>query len=94
MLFMLLLLESEKHRINRGLNSGVCLTSNYAQISSGRGNDAAQLSASLVKVMTKALEQANVELDQLCAIIPKIYQRYRNPTNIYLFNKCYDWKEE
>ncbi|ALH95778.1 beta-ketoacyl synthase N-terminal-like domain-containing protein [Acinetobacter equi] len=65
-----IILESEKHRINRGLNSGVCLTSNYAQISSGRGNDAAQLSASLVKVMTKALEQANVELDQLCAIIP------------------------
>ena len=65
-----LILESEQHRLNRGLNSGVSLKSSYTQISSGRGNDGVQLSASLLKVMNTALAQANVELDQLCSIIP------------------------
>lgn len=65
-----LIIESEKHRQMRGENLGIEITSNYMQISSGRGNDAAQLSASLVKVMDKALEQVNITYDDLCAIIP------------------------
>ncbi|OTG86204.1 beta-ketoacyl synthase [Acinetobacter sp. ANC 4558] len=65
-----MIFESAKHRQARGLNHGVQLTSSYTQISSGRGNDAAQLSANLIKTMNKALDQANISNQQLAAIIP------------------------
>ncbi len=68
--FSALLLESERHREARQMKGGIALTSTYLQISAGRSNDAAQLSASLLKVMNKALEKADVTCDELCAIIP------------------------
>ncbi|NDJ55912.1 beta-ketoacyl synthase [Enterobacteriaceae bacterium 4M9] len=68
--FSALLLESERHREARQVKGGIALTSTYLQISAGRSNDAAQLSASLLKVMNKALEKAEVTCDELCAIIP------------------------
>ncbi len=68
--FSALLLESERHREARQMKGGVALTSTYLQISAGRSNDAAQLSANLLKVMNKALEKAHITCDELCAIIP------------------------
>ncbi|MBV4413071.1 beta-ketoacyl synthase [Enterobacteriaceae bacterium YMB-R22] len=68
--FCAVVLESARHRAARQLAGGIRLTSTYAQISAGRSNDAAQLSANLLKVMNKALEKAGVGCDSLCAVIP------------------------
>lgn len=68
--FCVMLLESERHRAARRLPGGITLTSTYLQISAGRSNDAAQLSANLLKVMNKAIEKAGVTREELCAIIP------------------------
>ncbi|MDO6406137.1 MULTISPECIES: beta-ketoacyl synthase N-terminal-like domain-containing protein [Pantoea] len=65
-----IVLESVRHRHARGLTGGVRLTSDYAQITSGRGNDAGQLSVNLMKVMNKVMEQAGIRYEQLCAILP------------------------
>lgn len=65
-----MVLESARHRHRRGLAGGICLTSAYQQISSGRGNDAAQLSANLLKLMNKVIRNAGIHYEQLCAILP------------------------
>lgn len=68
--FGAMVLESSQHRAARQMAPGVRLRSNYLQISAGRSNDAAQLSANLLKVMNKALEQSLLGHDALAAIIP------------------------
>ena len=65
-----MLLESARHRHARQMPDGVRLTSVYTQTSAGRSNDGAQLSANLLKVMNKALEQADILCGDLAAIIP------------------------
>ncbi|MDN2484581.1 beta-ketoacyl synthase [Kosakonia sacchari] len=65
-----ILLESKAHRQARGINEGVQLKSTYAQISASRSNDLAWLSANIIKVIGKILDDANVGLGDLCAIIP------------------------
>lgn len=65
-----MLLESARHRHARQMPDGVRLTSVYTQTSAGRSNDGAQLSANLLKVMNKALEQADICCGDLAAIIP------------------------
>lgn len=65
-----MVLESVRHRHRRGLAGGIRLNSTYQQISSGRGNDAAQLSASLLKLMNKAIHHVGICYEQLCAILP------------------------
>lgn len=68
--FGVILLESKKHRQARGLNGGVRLKSAYAQISASRSNDSAWLSSNIIKVISKILDEANIGLGDLCAIIP------------------------
>lgn len=68
--FCVMVLERAAHREARQLPAGISLTSSYLQISAGRSNDAAQLSANLLKVMSKAMENAQVACDDLGAIIP------------------------
>lgn len=65
-----MVLESARHRRARGLSHGISLASSYAQISSGRGNDATQLSANWLKVINKAIDKAGISIDSLCAIVP------------------------
>ncbi|WP_434777975.1 beta-ketoacyl synthase N-terminal-like domain-containing protein [Neisseria sp. Ec49-e6-T10] len=68
--FCVMVLESANHRNARQVSGGIKLTSTYAQISASRSNDAAQLATNLLKVMNKAINEANVSCDDLCAIIP------------------------
>ncbi|TCB98635.1 beta-ketoacyl synthase [Kosakonia quasisacchari] len=65
-----ILLESKAHRLARGVNGGIQLKSAYAQISASRSNDSAWLSANIIKVISKVLNDANIGLGDLCAIIP------------------------
>ncbi|MFE4108905.1 beta-ketoacyl synthase N-terminal-like domain-containing protein [Kosakonia sp. YIM B13611] len=65
-----ILLESKAHRLARGVNGGIQLKSAYVQISASRSNDSAWLSANIIKVISKVLNDANVGLGDLCAIIP------------------------
>ncbi|WP_086872023.1 beta-ketoacyl synthase N-terminal-like domain-containing protein [Kosakonia pseudosacchari] len=65
-----ILLESEKHRQARGVNGGIQLKSTYSQISASRSNDSAWLSANIIKVMSKILDEASIKLGDLCAIVP------------------------
>lgn len=65
-----MVLESARHRGTRGLTRGVSLTSCYTQISSGRGNDVAQISTHLLKVINQVIDKASISVDHLCAILP------------------------
>ncbi|MEJ8323840.1 beta-ketoacyl synthase [Kosakonia sacchari] len=65
-----ILLESKAHRQARGINGGIKLKTTYMQISASRSNDSAWLSANIIKVIGKILDDANVGLGDLCAIIP------------------------
>lgn len=68
--FCVLLLESHCHRAARQVTAGVRLQSVYHQIGANRSNDAAYLTANLLKLMRQALHKADVTLQDLCAIIP------------------------
>ncbi|MGD8164435.1 beta-ketoacyl synthase N-terminal-like domain-containing protein [Pantoea sp. FN0307] len=65
-----MLLESRRHRVARQVAAGVRLRSVYNQIGANRNHDAAYLTASLHRLMKKALLHAGVALNELCAIIP------------------------
>ena len=68
--FCVLLLESERHRAARQPGTGIRLRSVYERISPGRRNDTASLTANLLRLMKKTLQQGGVTLQDLCAIIP------------------------
>lgn len=65
-----MLLESRRHRAARRLRGGIRLRSIYEQIGAHRRHDSAWLTASLFRLMQKALQQTGVALADLCAIIP------------------------
>lgn len=65
-----LLLESASHRQARGISGGVRLQTEYTQISARRSNDSTWLSTSMFKVMQKTMKKADVQPEDLCAIIP------------------------
>lgn len=65
-----MLLESRRHRAARQLREGIRLRSVYEQIGANRRHDGAWLTASLFRLMKKALLQTGVALGDLCAIIP------------------------
>ncbi|SFN24141.1 3-oxoacyl-(acyl-carrier-protein) synthase [Izhakiella capsodis] len=68
--FSVLLIESARHRCARQIHGGIRLQTTYSQISAGRSNDSAWLSANTVKVMQSAMKKAQRNTDELCAIIP------------------------
>ena len=68
--FSAILLESAGHRQARGITGGVRLQTAYTQISARRSNDSTWLSTSMFKVMQKAMKNAEIGPEDLCAIIP------------------------
>lgn len=68
--FCVLLLESHRHRAARQITAGVRLQSVYQQIGANRSNDAAYLTANLLKLIRQVLHKAEVTVQDLCAIIP------------------------
>ncbi len=68
--FNALLLESASHRRARGVEEGIRLQTAYTQISARRSNDITWLSTSMFKVMQKAIKNAGISPQDLCAIIP------------------------
>ncbi|WLI78605.1 beta-ketoacyl synthase N-terminal-like domain-containing protein [Kosakonia sp. H02] len=65
-----MLLERNGYRRARNMHGGIRLSSAYMQISANRSNDMAWLSANMLKVMRTVLNQADITLQDLCAIIP------------------------
>lgn len=68
--FSAIVLESASHRQNRGVVGGIRLQTAYTQISARRSNDSTWLSTSMFKVMQKAMKNADIHPEDLCAIIP------------------------
>lgn len=68
--YSVLVLESAAFREARGMEPGIKLISSYRQVSSVRGNNAAQLPSQIAKIINQVSTQANISLDDLCAIIP------------------------
>lgn len=65
-----MILESHRHRCARQVDEGIRLQSTYLQISAGRSNDAAWMSANILKVMNKAITDTGISVKALGGIIP------------------------
>lgn len=68
--FSVLLIESQRHRQARGLQGGIGLQTCYQQIGFGRSNDGSWLSSNILKVMQSVMKKAELDPQQLCALIP------------------------
>ncbi|HBU8521597.1 TPA: beta-ketoacyl synthase [Klebsiella aerogenes] len=65
-----MLLESQQHRLGRGKNHGISITSAYKQINAGRSNDSYWQSTSILKLINAMLNDKGIKKEDLCAFIP------------------------
>lgn len=68
--YSVMLLESQRHRQERGQCPGVSIRTSYKQINAGRSNDDYWQSTSIMKLINKVLNDSGVKKEDLCAYIP------------------------
>lgn len=68
--YSVMLLESDRSRQSRKMSGGVCLRTAYTQISASRSYDASWQSANMLKLINKIMKEADVKVDEICAVIP------------------------